>query len=88
MEGNRGINFRALGELFRTSETRSLTHKYTVSVSVLEIYNENVRDLLCSEQGKKYLIYLLSSFLCLTFSFSFSFSFYLFLFYFILFIIF
>eukprot|EP00026_Physarum_polycephalum_P002928 Phypoly_transcript_02937.p1 GENE.Phypoly_transcript_02937~~Phypoly_transcript_02937.p1 ORF type:complete len:847 (+),score=227.10 Phypoly_transcript_02937:363-2543(+) len=52
-EGNRGINYRALGELFRMSEDRLLTHKYSVFVSVMEIYNENVRDLLCSEQGKK-----------------------------------
>jgi hypothetical protein len=54
MDGNRGINYRALGELFRMSDNRLLTHKYSVFVSVMEIYNENVRDLLCAEQGKKY----------------------------------
>lgn len=57
MEGvpeNRGVNFRALAELFRLAQVRSASFKFDISVSILEIYNENVRDLLCSESGKKY----------------------------------
>lgn len=58
--------YRALEELFRLS-ARSLAVKYSLSVSVLEIYNENVRDLLCSEQ-KKYLLSLLLLFMLELFS--------------------
>ncbi|KAJ6852385.1 kinesin-like protein KIN-14J isoform X3 [Iris pallida] len=49
MEGtpeNRGVNYRALEELFRTSSERSSTVRYEFSVSMLEVYNEKIRDLL------------------------------------------
>ncbi|KAJ4954257.1 hypothetical protein NE237_011040 [Protea cynaroides] len=49
MEGtpeNRGVNYRALKELFRISEQRSSTMRYELSVSMLEVYNEKIRDLL------------------------------------------
>lgn len=52
MEGTteaRGVNYRTLEELFRIIEERKSTFKYEVSVSVLEVYNEQIRDLLVSD---------------------------------------
>lgn len=49
MEGtpeNRGVNYRTLEELFKISRDRSSTMKYELSVSMLEVYNEKIRDLL------------------------------------------
>ncbi|KAF3336908.1 kinesin-related protein 2-like protein [Carex littledalei] len=49
MEGtpeNRGVNYRALEVLFNTSATRSSDVAYGFSVSMLEVYNERIRDLL------------------------------------------
>ena len=49
MEGTeeaRGVNFRTLEELFRIMKERQNQHRYSVSVSVLEVYNEQIRDLL------------------------------------------
>ncbi|CAH9106207.1 unnamed protein product [Cuscuta europaea] len=49
MEGNkenRGVNYRTLEELFKISKERSDTFTYDISVSVLEVYNEQIRDLL------------------------------------------
>ena len=51
MEGTeeaRGVNFRTLEELFRIMKERQNQHRYSVSVSVLEVYNEQIRDLLAS----------------------------------------
>ncbi|KAF6990078.1 hypothetical protein CFC21_007327 [Triticum aestivum] len=58
MEGvpeNRGVNYRALEELFRISEERSSSVSYSFGVSILEVYNEKIRDLLDdnSEQTSK-----------------------------------
>jgi len=55
MEGtanNPGINKRALEDLFTTVEQRSCQWNYTVNVSILEVYNETVRDLLNSSGEK------------------------------------
>lgn len=57
MEGtpeNRGVNFRTLEELFRVAEERKGQYNYNISVSVLEVYNEQIRDLLASpaQQGQ------------------------------------
>ncbi|CAJ1976150.1 unnamed protein product [Sphenostylis stenocarpa] len=49
MEGTpeqRGVNYRTLEELFRITEKRHGTMKYELSVSMLEVYNEKIRDLL------------------------------------------
>ncbi|OEL34460.1 Kinesin-4 [Dichanthelium oligosanthes] len=58
MEGvpeNRGVNYRALEELFRMSEGRSTSVAYMFSVSILEVYNEKIRDLLdeSNDQSKR-----------------------------------
>eukprot|EP00854_Cymbomonas_tetramitiformis_P007312 gene7312-8706_t len=45
-EGNRGLQSRALDDLFRLAEERRDEYKFTVQVQMLEIYNENIRDLL------------------------------------------
>ncbi|KAG9439362.1 hypothetical protein H6P81_019527 [Aristolochia fimbriata] len=51
MEGTedaRGVNYRTLEELFRIIDERKGVFKYDISVSVLEVYNEQIRDLLMS----------------------------------------
>lgn len=58
MEGtpeHRGVNYRTLEELFRISKERQ-GMKYELLVSMLEVYNEKIRDLLAenvSEPSKK-----------------------------------
>ena len=56
MEGTkeaRGVNFRTLEELFRIINERQKLYRYEISVSALEVYNEQIRDLLVSgsQQG-------------------------------------
>ncbi|KAJ4975147.1 hypothetical protein NE237_000253 [Protea cynaroides] len=49
MEGTeeaRGVNYRTLEELFRIMKDRKGIFRYEISVSVLEVYNEQIRDLL------------------------------------------
>ncbi|KAL1569701.1 Kinesin-like protein KIN-14R [Salvia divinorum] len=52
-ETNRGVNYRTLEELFKTANERTETNTYSISVSVLEVYNEQIRDLLAIETSKK-----------------------------------
>ncbi|GAA0168157.1 microtubule binding motor protein [Lithospermum erythrorhizon] len=52
-EENRGVNYRTLEELFRIANERSETFTYNISVSVLEVYNEQIRDLLATSSGTK-----------------------------------
>ncbi|KAL0379030.1 UNVERIFIED_CONTAM: Kinesin-like protein KIN-14R [Sesamum radiatum] len=52
-EANRGVNYRTLEELFRIAKERKDTYTYNISVSVLEVYNEQIRDLLATETSKK-----------------------------------
>uniref|UniRef100_M1AD89 Kinesin-like protein n=2 Tax=Solanum tuberosum TaxID=4113 RepID=M1AD89_SOLTU len=54
-EESRGVNYRTLEELFRIIEERKNAVRYEISVSVLEVYNEQIRDLLVSgsQQGVK-----------------------------------
>lgn len=50
-----GVNYRALGDLFRISEQRRNTISYEICVQMIEIYNEQVRDLLVPDGvHKKY----------------------------------
>ena len=45
-ESNRGVNYRAMEELFKIAEARKESVIYEFSVNVLEVYNEHIRDLL------------------------------------------
>ncbi|KAK8556728.1 hypothetical protein V6N12_003123 [Hibiscus sabdariffa] len=56
MEGpgqNRGVNYRTLEQLFQIAKERSGTFMYNISVSVLEVYNEQIRDLLSTSSTSK-----------------------------------
>ena len=53
-ERNRGVNYRTLEELFKIAEERKESVTYDLSVSVLEVYNEQIRDLLAVSPSKKY----------------------------------
>ncbi|KAJ1299133.1 hypothetical protein BS78_01G508300 [Paspalum vaginatum] len=52
-ESNRGVNYRTLEELFKIAEERKESVAYDLSVSVLEVYNEQIRDLLSTSPSKK-----------------------------------
>jgi Kinesin motor domain len=43
---DRGVNTRALGELFERTQAKSATTRNSITVSLLEVYNEDIRDLL------------------------------------------
>ncbi|KAF2314472.1 hypothetical protein GH714_026798 [Hevea brasiliensis] len=53
VEEARGVNFRILEEIFHIIKKQHKLFRYDVSVSVLEVYNEQIRDLLgsCSQPG-------------------------------------
>ncbi|XP_056392265.1 kinesin-like protein KIF19 isoform X2 [Hyla sarda] len=51
MDGEPGIFYRTLSDLFRTIEEISDSTDYSVSMSYLEIYNELIRDLLNPSSG-------------------------------------
>ncbi|XWS29612.1 hypothetical protein CRYUN_Cryun24cG0044100 [Craigia yunnanensis] len=56
MEGtdqNRGVNYRTLEQLFQIAKERSEKFMYNISVSVLEVYNEQIRDLLSTSPTSK-----------------------------------
>lgn len=52
-EETMGVNYRALRDLFQLSEQRKDTVVYDISVQMLEIYNDQVRDLLATDGGTK-----------------------------------
>ncbi|PQP99837.1 kinesin-II 95 kDa subunit [Prunus yedoensis var. nudiflora] len=52
-EQNRGVNYRTLQQLFEIAKERSETFSYSISVSVLEVYNEQIRDLLATSPSSK-----------------------------------
>lgn len=52
-EKNQGVNYRALGDLFLLAEQRRDTFHYDVAVQMIEIYNEQVRDLLITDGSNK-----------------------------------
>lgn len=56
-EQNQGVNYRALHDLFLLAEQRKNMFQYDISVQMMEIYNEQVRDLLImdgSNNNKRY----------------------------------
>ncbi|CAH8337270.1 unnamed protein product [Eruca vesicaria subsp. sativa] len=56
MEGtpqNRGVNYRTVQQLFEIAKERRDTISYNISVSVLEVYNEQIRDLLATSPASK-----------------------------------
>lgn len=48
-----GVNYRALNDLFHISQSRESSIIYEIGVQMVEIYNEQVRDLLSSEGPQK-----------------------------------
>lgn len=48
-----GVNYRALDNLFRISQSRESNFTYEVFVQMVEIYNEQVRDLLSNDSSQK-----------------------------------
>ena len=50
---NRGVNTRALEDLFRKSDARRGEWKDTITVSLLEVYNEEIRDLLSDSRSEE-----------------------------------
>ncbi|KAJ0971087.1 hypothetical protein J5N97_019046 [Dioscorea zingiberensis] len=52
-EQNRGVNYRTLEELFKIAAERKESISYSISVSVLEVYNEQIRDLLATSPSSK-----------------------------------
>lgn len=50
--GNRGVNYRTLEELFRVSKDRNGIMRYELFVSMLEVYNEKIRDLLVENSNQ------------------------------------
>lgn len=56
---NWGVNYRALNDLFDISQSRRSSLKYEMAVQMVEIYNEQVRDLLSNDGSqKKYPFYM------------------------------
>uniref|UniRef100_A0A7N0SZI1 Uncharacterized protein n=1 Tax=Kalanchoe fedtschenkoi TaxID=63787 RepID=A0A7N0SZI1_KALFE len=52
-EHNQGVNYRALQDLFLLAEQRKDIFQYDISVQMMEIYNEQVRDLLVMDGSSK-----------------------------------
>ncbi|KAF1894121.1 hypothetical protein Lal_00004040 [Lupinus albus] len=52
-EKSRGVNYRALSDLFRIADQRNDTFLYEISVQMIEIYNEQVRDLLVTDGANR-----------------------------------
>ncbi|CAI8619846.1 unnamed protein product [Vicia faba] len=50
---NLGVNYRALNDLFRISTSRAGFTGYEIWVQMVEIYNEQVRDLLSTDDSQK-----------------------------------
>ncbi|KAE8677980.1 Kinesin-4 [Hibiscus syriacus] len=48
-----GVNYRALNDLFQISQSRRSTIVYDVGVQMVEIYNEQVRDLLVVDSSQR-----------------------------------
>ena len=51
-QSGRGINYRALNDLFDLRDARNGEVQYTIRAQMLEIYNETLRDLLAAPEDK------------------------------------
>jgi len=51
-ESNRGVNYNTVNELYRMIGERKEEYKYDVEIAVMEIYNENLFDLLKGDGNK------------------------------------
>uniref|UniRef100_A0A0E0CZD5 Kinesin motor domain-containing protein n=1 Tax=Oryza meridionalis TaxID=40149 RepID=A0A0E0CZD5_9ORYZ len=49
-EQTQGVNYRALSDLFKLAEQRKGAFTYDIAVQMIEIYNEQVRDLLVNDE--------------------------------------
>ncbi|KAL0558295.1 hypothetical protein IC582_002851 [Cucumis melo] len=52
-EDTLGVNYRALSDLFILSQQRKQTISYDISVQMLEIYNDQIRDLLVTDSTNR-----------------------------------
>jgi len=52
-DDNPGVNLRALRQLFKMAEDRAPMFEYSIKVSIFEIYNEEIRDLIASASTEK-----------------------------------
>lgn len=50
-DANAGVNLRAINELFALIETRKKEMSYEISVQMVEVYNDQIRDLLSGMFG-------------------------------------
>ena len=48
-----GVNYRALNDLFQISQTRKTSMIYEIGVQMVEIYNEQIRDLLVGDSSQR-----------------------------------
>lgn len=58
-----GVNYRSLNDLFQISQKRRNAMAYEIAVQMVEIYNEQIRDLLSSNGPQKrypQILYILS----------------------------
>ena len=56
---SQGVNYRALSDLFSLTEQRRDAFCYDISVQMIEIYNEQARDLLANDgNNRKYPFFL------------------------------
>ena len=64
-EKSQGVNYRALSDLFHIADERKDTFRYDVAVQMIEIYNEQVRDLLVTDgTNRRYPFICHLTFLC------------------------
>lgn len=51
-ENDRGVYYRAVEEMFKSIKERTQNYEYNLEISLMEIYNEQIRDLFCSQNKK------------------------------------
>jgi kinesin family member C2/C3 len=51
-ETDRGVYYKAVEELFKSIKERTQSYEYSLEISLLEIYNETIRDLFTTQTKK------------------------------------